>query len=347
MRGEGEKTLLALLDALAEGKGLKKIQGLSFIENGELIHTPQRPLIKDLDTLPFPDRKMVNYKKHFNILSGRFPSTTMFSGRGCSYDCSFCYHSFGYTVRLRSAKNVVDEMQEIVSLGIKDIYFVDDSFTANSKRAFEICEEILRRKLKVEWAIRGRVDSVTPEMLFLLRKAGCRRIHFGVESANPETLKRMNKRIDLEQVEKVIKWTRDADIEFGAELMLSGPGEGRDEILKTIDYSLRLNPDYAFYSLTTPYPGTRLYEEGLELGLFDSDYWGEFAANPSEEMHIRYWDEKVTEEELDAFIKKAHFRFFYRPSYILKSLFKTRSLVMLFKKVRIALGMGSFSLRRK
>ncbi len=340
--GEGEKTTLHLLDSLESSGRADNIPGVTFTTDGGRIITTPPELIEDLDSLPFPDRTLLPYKKHFNILSERKPSTTMFSGRGCNHNCSFCYHSFGRAIRLRSASNVADEMEYVSRLGIRDVFFFDDSFTVSRKRVIELCIDLIRRSLNLEWAVRGRVDSVDSEMLRYMKAAGCRRIHYGVETANKETLRSYDKRITPEKVRHAFRLTRNSGIKIGADFMLGGPGETYSKIINTVNYCLELNPDFAFFDITTPYPKTRLYHQALAKGILDSDYWGDFAASPDREMRIKYWEEYLSRGELESLLRKAVFRFYFRPLYILKLLYFTRSFSSLFGKFKKSVTMVNY-----
>jgi len=343
VKGEGEKTLLELIDALSMKKSFSGIRGLYYQESGVLHKNPERELIENLDTLPFPDRGLLAGRKYYNILSLRYPSTTMLSGRGCMRECTFCLQSLGRTLRLRSCNSVVDEMQTVIGRGIKDIFFVDDAFSESRERVIRICREIIKRKLRINWAVKGRTDNVDLEMLRIMRKAGCRRIHFGVESANINTLRRMKKRNSPEKAIRAFRSSRIAGIQTGAELMLGAPGETYSDSWNTVEFARELNPDYAFFYITTPYPGTPLYEESLREGVIRTDYWRQFAENPYEGMNIRYWEEFMDAGELDLLLKKAYKSFYFRPDYMLKTLMRTGSPVMLIRRARLAASLGYYT----
>ena len=164
IKGEGEIPFFNLLEAL-EGRGrLEDIKGLVYKDKGEIIDNPVGDLISNLDELPFPDRNLLPIKKYHSILGGGHIVTTMFTSRGCPFRCAFCDRPhLGKKFRARSANNVVDEIEECLKLGIKEILIYDDTFTVNRQRTFDICEEILKRGLKFIWDIRARVDTVDEE----------------------------------------------------------------------------------------------------------------------------------------------------------------------------------------
>lgn len=333
--GEGEETFFQLTQNMNDVNALKRISGLVFKTNGAIVNTGSKDYCKDLDNLPFPPREMLPYQKYFSLLAKESPITTMFTSRGCPFRCSFCDRpNMGKIFRRRSARNVVDEMQECLKLGIKEIFIYDDTFTVDKQRVIDICNEILKRKLKFSWDIRARVDTVNEEMLTLLKKAGCKRIHYGVEAGTERILKILNKNITLDQVTKAFKMTRKIGIETLAYFMIGSPTETREDILTTIKFAKKLNPDYTQITLLTPFPATQIYQKALEEGVFQSDYWREFAKNPVPGFKTKYWTKELSNEELQGLLVYAYRQFYVRPGYILNRLMKIRSWPELLRKIK-------------
>ncbi len=336
--GEGEEAFVELLDRLEDKRALASTPGIVFTQDdGRIVNTGIRPFIGDLDVLPFPARDLVPYRKYSSILARRLPVTTMFTSRGCPFRCSFCDRPhLGKKFRARSAKNVVDEMEQSVRMGIHEILMYDDTFTVRSERVMEICREILRRRLDVGWDIRTRVDTVTPDMIEALRKAGCRGIHYGVESGTEKILKVLNKGITVQQAREVFQFTRKAGIMVLAYFMIGCPTETRQDIETTLRVMNSLQPDYAHITILTPFPGTKIYLDGLRSGMIRRDYWREFAANPQPDFSPPHWPE-IPAPELQKIIRRAYRSFYFRPAYLARRLTKVRSFGELKRKAKSAL----------
>ncbi|MBI1987784.1 MAG: radical SAM protein [Nitrospinae bacterium] len=317
--GEGEVTFPALLSALEAGKALDGVKGLAFRRGGEVILTEPRPLIEELDSLPFPARQLIPYRRYYSVLGKEGLMTTMITSRGCPFSCIYCgrFH-IGKRFRARSAQNVVDEMEACVGMGIGELQVFDDIFTLDKRRALAVCQEVVRRGLKVSWAIRSRVDTVDRELLDGLSRAGCRRISYGVEAGSDEILKNLKKGITTRQAEDAVRMAQEMGLTVLADFMLGSPGEQREHVLRTIDFALKLKPDFAQFTVTTPYPATELYLEGLRRGVIARDYWQEFAQNPGEDFVTPFWNEHLSREELLELFRLAYRRFYLRPSYILR-----------------------------
>lgn len=336
--GEGERTFFNLLDNLNNSEKLKQTEGLVFKENGKIINTGNTNYIKNLDELPFPARNLTPYKKYSSLLARKNPITTMFTSRGCPYQCSFCDRpNMGKGFRARSAKNVVDEMEECLNMGIKEIFIYDDTFTVQKQRVLDICNEIQRRNLKFSWDIRARVDTVDEEMIKKLKKAGCARIHYGVEAGTEKILKVLNKKINLEQVIKTFEITKKHGISTLAYFMVGCPTETREDILETINFAKKLEPDFVQITIFTPFPATKIYRQGLEDGFFEKDYWLEFAKNPKPGFETKYWEENLSLKELQELIIYGYKQFYTRPKYIIKKLFQIRSWDELKRKIKAGL----------
>lgn len=330
---EGELSFSELLDSIKNKNKLKRVKGIAYKKNDEIIITDKREFIKNLDELPFPDRKLVPYKKYYSLIAKKTPITTMITSRGCPYKCIFCDRPhLGKIFRARSAKNVVDEMEECIEMGIKEIFIYDDTFTIDKKRVIKICEEILKRNLEITWDIRARVDTVNLEILTLLKKAGCERIHYGIESGDQYILNVLRKGITLTQIEKVFKLTKKVGITTLAYFMIGNPNENFKQIMKSINLAKKLDPDYVHFSITIPFPNTDLYKLGLSKGIF-FDFWKRFAENPSKNFTPEVWCENFTKEELSKLLKKAYKSFYLRPRYIIKTILKTRSFEELKRKL--------------
>ena len=336
--GEGEIPFTELIQNLENTQKLKKIPGLVFKEGEKIVNTGSRELIDTLDIIPFPARHLTPYKKYYSLLAKRAPVTTMMTSRGCPYKCLFCDRPhLGKKFRARSAGNVVDEMEECVDMGIKEFFLYDDTFAVNRRRAFDICNEILNRGLDIGWDIRTRVDNVNKELLEKLREAGCERIHYGVESGNPEILKVLKKGITIEQARKAFKMTKEVGIRTLAYFMIGSPRETKSQILETIEFAKKLNPDFVHFSVTTPFPATPLYYMGLEEGQLKNDYWREFAKKPAKDFVPELWEEILSQEELIELLKYAYKSFYIRPRYILKEMLEVRSLEEFKRKAKAGL----------
>ncbi|HOT91978.1 MAG TPA: radical SAM protein [Anaerolineae bacterium] len=331
--GEGEEVFHQLVQHIDHPEDLMKVHGLVFRHEGQIVKTAYAGLIQDLDSLPFPARHLTPYKKYSSLLARRNPITTMFTSRGCPFRCAFCDRPhLGKRFRARSPKNVVDEMAACVNMGIYEFLIYDDTFTVDRKRVLGICEEIQQRKLDIGWDIRARVDTVDEHLLKTLRAAGCERIHYGVEAGTEKILKVLNKGITLTQVQNVFKWTKQAGIETLAYFMIGSPTETREDILQTIRFAERLDPDYVHITILTPFPGTQIYFDGLAQGVFTEDFWQKFAANPTPDFVPRYWEQELSTDELITILNQAYKRFYLRPRYVWKRLTRVRSLRELVRK---------------
>ena len=315
--GEGEETIVDLAEALGSRRGLSTVKGIAYRSRGKVRINQPRPLIRDLDSIPFPARHLLPMSK-YSVLGKKTVVCHIMSSRGCPFQCIFCSSSrfFGRQYRARTAENVVDEMEYLVSeYNPESIEFSDDEFTLNRKRVEEICDEIKRRGIDVQWACSSRVDTINKRLLQKMRRAGCFLIYYGIESASQRILNFIKKGIRIDQVVKAIKQTREAGIKVLGSFMIGFPDETRGEIEETIKFSKRLNIDYAQFSIVTPYPGTELYEIAKREGLLLTTNWSEYtAARPV--MKTR----NINVEELPKIFRKAYMKFYFSPKMLLRNL---------------------------
>lgn len=288
VRGEGEGTVRELCRYLQKippnsplGKG-GAVKGISYKDpsDGEVIHTPVREFIADLDRLPFPARHLFlpleSYKGQ-PILGARIPIGNLMTSRGCPYNCNFCYKAtFGRKYRHRSAENILEEWRELKNrYHVREIAISDDLFNASPARAIELCDRIIDENLILPWSCPNglRVDTATAELLTHMKAAGCYRVAFGVESGSQKILDQIGKHVALSQIETAFKNARKCGLKTTAFLMLGNPGDTKETMQKTIDFTKRLRPDFAQFTIATPYPGTALYDLVREQGRLLIDDW--------------------------------------------------------------------------
>lgn len=324
--GEGEETFTRLVDGLAKGADLAEVPGLAFQRNGETIQNAPLPLRDNLDELPHPARHLIPQHRYTSVLAQRSPITTMMTSRGCPMRCIFCDRPhLGKQFRWRSAESVVEEMAICEEMGIREIFFYDDTFSIRKDRVLDVCNAIVERGLNVQWDIRAHINTIDEPVLDALYRAGCRRIHFGVESGNQEIVKIIQKGIDLEKTKEVFRMTREKGITTLGYFMLGNPTETRAQMEETLEFARNLTADFVHIAITTPFPATELYARALREGLFDHDFWRKFAGDPREDFVPRVWDETLSRDELIELLQQGYQSFYMRPGYILRRLLAVRS----------------------
>ena len=317
---------------------LKKIKGLVFRTKDGFVNTGRADFIENLDVLPFPARNLTPFKKYFSVVSSRSPVTTMFTSRGCPYKCLFCDRpQVGKNFRARSAENVVDEIELCQNMGIKEIFIYDDTFAVDRQRVIDICRRIKEKRLAIAWDIRTRVNTVDVELLLAMKETGCQRIHYGVEAGTQKILNVLRKGITLKQAQQAFALTKKAGIQTAAYFMIGSPTETREDILQTIKFMKKLNPDYAHITVATPFPATDLYDLALEEGVIKSDVWRGFALNPAPGFIPPVWDKELSRDELYSLLKIAYRSFYLRPNFVFKKIFQLKSPGELLTKSRAAL----------
>lgn len=311
VRGEGELTMVDLVDALENDRDLREVDGIA---TKDFVTNP-RNIIEDLDSLPFPARHLLPMDE-YKILNMKLTTGTIISGRGCPYKCSFCASSamHGQKLRLRSAKSVVDEMEHLVKdHDIEMVAFMDDTFTINKKRVYDICEEIKERGLKNYWGCTARVDTISEDLLKSMKDAGCITMFLGVESADQQVLNQVNKKTNIAKIKQTFKLTRKYGMRTIASVVLGMPGDTKSSIKNTIKFVKALEPSYAVFSLATPYPGTDFYITAASENLIKINDWSKYTLlSPVLETV------DCSLEELKKLQRKAFKEFYLRPSYILR-----------------------------
>ena len=268
VRGEGEQTMLELLQAYNSESGLDTVPGIVYRTDpawptkGKLVHTPERQFTKELDRIAFPARSLLPNENY--IRQGRkkygYSITTVMSTRGCPYRCEFCSNVvFGGSYRERSPENVADEIETVLALGYERISFADDVFTMKKERVVKVCREITRRGLQFNWECLGRVDALDYPTALEMKAAGCTRIFFGIESGNEQMLERINKKITLDEARQAVNAAHEAGLQVGAFFIICYPGDTNDTVLETLHFATSLPLDYLGLSMPYPLPGTDLY----------------------------------------------------------------------------------------
>lgn len=325
--GEAEQTIVELCQSIRDGtRDLKTILGLAYRENGEIKINPQRPFIEDLDKLPPPQWDLLElgvYTIPDFIYSGK-KGMTLVTARGCPAKCIFCSVPLinGYLFRHFSAKRIADDIEMLVNnFGIEFVAFRDDTFTVSRQRVVDICHLLVERHINIRWYCLARVSTVDKELLALMKKAGCEKVAYGVESADQKILNTLKKGINVQQIRDAFRWTHEAGIKPIGSFIFGNPGETRESMDRTIDFAIELDPEIAHFFVMAPLPGTELYEKYKNI-YFDENLdhressYGIHSMSMSSSFHCG----DLTYKDLKKQLIKANMRFYLRPQYIIKKI---------------------------
>jgi anaerobic magnesium-protoporphyrin IX monomethyl ester cyclase len=319
VRGEGEVTFRKLI----KNEKPQKIRGVSFKKDGKIIHNPDRPLIQDLDKLPFPSRHLLDQSKYhaFGI-----PGDAIESSRGCPFKCTFCTipQFYGKIWRARSPERVVREVEYIVENFKKEnIFFVDDNFCLDMRRVAKICDLIIRRKLKTNFFSQARVDSIArnPKIVRKMKSAGFWMVFLGIESPHQQNLNTIEKGIQKKQIEIAIKLLKKNEIGIWGAFILGFPDETKEMMLETIEYAKRLDVDVAQFTFLTPLVGSELFDWCKKRKILLSEKSEYFDLT---KPLIR---SDLSEREMIKIFKSAYRKYYIRPTYVTKRLISRNKLI--------------------
>jgi|UniRef100_A0A7C3WH20 hopanoid biosynthesis associated radical SAM protein HpnJ len=306
---------------VAQGLPLADIRGLSYRDRGDIRHNPDRPYIKDLDALPFVVdiyRRDLNIE-HYNIPYLRYPYVSFYTGRGCPHHCIYCLWPQTFTgrrYRVRSVANVVSEVRRALELfpQAEEIFFDDDTFTANETRAREI--SLALKPLQCQWSATARVNTGY-ETLKAMKEGGLRLLVVGFETGDPQVLKNIKKGATLDMGRRFVKWCRELGIQVHGTFMVGLPGESRESIEASIRFACELDPDTIQVSLATPYPGTEFYEFCREKGYLRDQELVQ-GMTGYQQCVVDY--PALAASEIFAAVPRFYRRFYFRPRYMARTL---------------------------
>lgn len=315
IRGEGEYSMLSLVQHLAHKADISDVPGISYLKDGQVVHNQNQPIISEVDDLPFPARDLLPMEKYSSQLEKR-KATSVIGSRGCPFNCSFCASSelFGLRWRAREPEAIVDEIQEIKKRhDIHAIFFIDDNFTLDPDRTIKICELIKRRDLDIKWWCFSRVDTIVKreDMVQAMAEAGAKMTFLGVETPNPEILENYHKKIDADMSIKAISILQKYKIKTMASFIIGELHENKEMIKNTIQFACKLQPKVAQFSILTPYPGTQLYQQVIDRILTKN--W-----NLYDGLHSVMKTYHIDPEEIEKLLRKAYKSFYLQPKKLLK-----------------------------
>jgi anaerobic magnesium-protoporphyrin IX monomethyl ester cyclase len=349
LRGEPEARVVQLLSAWSKGQSLDEIPGVTYRSDSRIVHGDASTVIADLDSLPFPDRTLLEGRGYCNPKLSKSPFTTMLASRGCAFNCYYCVpnsQSFAREieykrlnqgqkppVRRRSPENIIAEFTALAREGYKAISFVDDQFINGKEWTRAVCDGIAH--CGVEWSCLARADMLLDrDLVMAMAGAGCKYIDIGIESFSQEILDYVGKRLKVETIYPAIKNLKDAGIAPELNILLGSCAlETKDTIEKTYQETLRLDVDYVLFSVCTPFPYTRFGEVAKKEGwMIKPEYE---AIDPMKESFISY--PHLTKAELETTIRRLYIRFYFRPAYVWQRIKKLAGYKDLMNKVKAAI----------
>ncbi len=321
--GEGEETFRELLSRLGNRQDTVAVPGLYSKNRGEWTGGSPRPLIQDLDQIPFPAYDMLSMERYFTMESARYTpkhprAMQIFTSRGCPWQCIYCHSLFGKKFRARSAASVLAEMQLLHErYGVGEFMIEDDVFNLDLERAKEICDRIIQSGMKVylQFGNGLRLERFDPELAQKLAQAGTHHIAIGIESASPRIQAMIRKNVRLDHARQVIGWLRRNRIRTLGFFMIGFPFETGEEIRQTIQYAAESDLDEALFSIVVPYPGTELHRMVTEAGLYDPEQVGAGGAGLAR-LRSEHWDFAA----LRRLQRRAYLTFFLRRARFLRVL---------------------------
>jgi len=328
--GEGEETFAELLQHLAGGAPRRPddIHGLAFLRDGNLVTTPHRARITDLDSLPFPARHLLPPPDAYHPTQAslrKLPLAHIMTSRGCPSRCKFCDRAiFGEHYRAHSPQRVLAEVEDVVRrYGVREIRFFDDTFTLNRKRLEAICAGMKAFRPKLPWTCLTKVAAVNFDTLRMMRKAGCWQVLFGLESGDDRVLETLDKGNTVEMNRRAVYWARKAGLRVRCDFLVGSPHETVESLEATLALARELPIDFAHFNKFVPFPGTEFYRELTEQGYeFDFADFG----NINDFDDISFVPPALTRQQYADFLVKANRRFYLRPRYILRRLLGLRTL---------------------
>jgi radical SAM superfamily enzyme YgiQ (UPF0313 family) len=311
--GEPDKIFGNLIEAFLEKIDLSEVPGIAYKVESSIVVQKGDERIPHPELLPMPAYDLLKAEKYFEPFL-QAPFGLIQSARGCPYSCNYCVRSFGKRLTYRSTEQIIEEIIFLKeNLGIKSLRFIDDTFTVHPKRVIDICKRIIDLKIDIDWTCLSRVDTLTNEMIPWMKKSGCRRIYFGIESGSERVLKYLNKNVDLSLALSTLHKCKENGIETLGFFIVGAPIETDDDFLASVNFAIEADFDYITVSELIPYPGTEFYKtvkDQVNFTLFP--YKNEWKDSSLAERN------KIREKE---FYK----RFYYRKKYFLKSASKVIS----------------------
>lgn len=305
---------------------LQKVNGITFRIGDEIIDNGDGEVCEDLDTVPFPDRDTIPWQWYLEAWYSRRPFMNMMTSRGCPYHCTFCLWPqimYGHKQRFRSLDNVFEEITGLIRrYGLKEINIDDGTFTTNKRRVIKFCRRLRKEKIRLIWTCNGRVDTLDDEMLAEMKKSGCKMIRLGVESGSQEVLDKIRKGLTLAQIEEGVRRVKKSGIQALGGFMFGFPYDSRKSVEQTIAFAKKLSPDQVQFSINMCYPGTSLYEYARDNNLLLANSFQEF--DMTHGPVVKTLD--MQREELEHILARAYKEFYFRPKFILQTLFHLKDI---------------------
>jgi len=345
--GEGENTIKEIAMDKSLGN-LSAIKGICYRDkSGKILKTDPRPYIKKIDEIPMPARHLLPMKKYRMTASRAAKDAycpTIIVARGCPFNCSYCSHSFGRKIRFHSIERILTEIQALIrDYKITQLNIEADTLTANKKFITSLCYALIETGIakKITWTCESRVDTVTDDVLQLMKRAGCWQISYGIETGSQRLLDMINKSITREQIEKTVMATHKAKISVRGFFMLGLPSETELESLETIKFAIKLNPQWAQFTITIPYPGTPMFQELDKKGFIQNHNWSNYNtwSGWKKDAKIPFVTTGRTIDELLSIQKMALRKFYLRPQVFMRFLLSIKSAAD-FKKYMMGLYKG-------
>ena len=306
VRGDGEETFYKMIS----GTDPATMKGVSWRNDDHVVNNPPVELNMELDDYPMPGYHLVPMEKYYPTIGSyrRLPAINMLMTRGCPGKCTFC-NSANTALRTRSADRVVAEIEHLrTEFGIREIQFYDDTFTVKRENVLRFCELMVERRVDVSWVAFIRADCFNEQLAEAMKKAGCHQVLIGVESGDEQILKNIRKPIQVERTKQSIRIARKHGLDVRCAFIFGNMGETIETMQRTLDHSIELDPDLALYNISTPYPGTQLFQWAKDNGCLVTEEWSDY------ELSEFLLDlPTVTEEEVFRFYAYAHRKFYMRP----------------------------------